>query len=83
MLHLDLYAADELMETVVAERLAEAEGHRLLRQAQAGRRGRLYRQGACLLAQVGRLLVALGRRLEQVGSAQPVSLEPAEMLGLE
>ena len=82
-MHLEFLAAQVLMEQAVAERLREAEIHLLLRQVQAGRRSWLFRQICRLLSQSGHLLVALGQRLQQYGSAQPVSLEPAELLGRE
>jgi hypothetical protein len=83
MLHPNYVVAKVLMEERVAERLHEAETYRLLRQIRARRSSWLFRQGCWLLAQSGHLLVTLGQRLQQYDSAQPVSLEPAEVLGRE
>ncbi len=74
MLYPDLVAAEVLMERVVAERLREAENYRLLCEIRASRRNWLFRQCCWLLVGFGRLLVALGQRLQQYGSARPVSL---------
>lgn len=83
MLHPDFAVAEMVMEKAVAERLHEAETYRLLRQTKARRSSWLFRQGCWLLSRFGHLLVTLGQRLQQYGSAQPASLEPAEVLGRE
>jgi hypothetical protein len=83
MLHIDPVIAEILMEGAVAERLHEAEVYRLLRQTKARRSSWWFRQSCWLLSRFGHLLVALGRRLQQYGSAQPVSLEPAGRLRSE
>ena len=71
------YAVKSLMDTMVEERLREAEARRLLRLAGLGRRGWLLRQGRRLLYQVGRVLVILGQRLQQWDASRSASLESA------
>jgi hypothetical protein len=66
-----------LMDIKVEETLREAETRRSVRQASIDRRGWLLRQGCWLLCQVGRMLVNLGRRLQQYDASPPVSLESA------
>ena len=83
MMHGNPLFAELLMERVVAERLHRAEIMRLVRQIKAERPGWLFRSSRRLLSRLGHLLVALGRRLQQSASAQPVSLEPAEVQGRE
>jgi len=57
----------QMVDMRLEEELCQAETRRLLREAGIDRRGWLARPGCWLLCQVGRLLVALGRRLEQYG----------------
>ena len=57
----------QMVDMRLEEELRQAETRRLLREAGIDRRGWLARPGCWLLCQVGRLLVALGRRLEQYG----------------
>ena len=66
-----------MMDMKVEETLREAETRRMLRQSGIDRRGWLLRQGCWLLCGVGRLLVILGRRLQQYEASQSVSLESA------
>ena len=70
-----------MMDMKVEETLREAETRRLLRQASIDRHGWLFRQGCWLLCQAGRLLVILGRRLQEYGTSQSVSLETAKVSG--
>ena len=58
-----------VMEERMRDRLHQAEAHRLLREAGIDQWGWLARQGCRVLGQLGRLLVALGRRLERYGVA--------------
>jgi hypothetical protein len=83
MLQPDFAVVEMLMREEVRERLHEVEIYRLLRQTKATRSRWLLQQSCWLLSQFGHLLVALGLRLQQYGSAQPVSPEPAEVLGRE
>lgn len=83
MLYRNFVFAETLTREKIAERLHQAEIHRLLHQAKPRRPSWLHRQRCWLLCQLGHLLVTLGRRLQQYSSAQPASLEPAEMLGRE
>jgi hypothetical protein len=74
-MYIDYRMAKALTDLRVEEMRREAEMHRLIRQAR-GRRAGWGTQPICwLLGQLGRLLVALGRRLQQVATAQPLSLE--------
>jgi hypothetical protein len=63
-----------VMDLRVADALQDAESRALLRQATIQPRTWLPQQGCWLLCQLGHLLVALGRRLEQYGGLQPLSL---------
>jgi hypothetical protein len=71
-----LYVHPDLQKRVEDRRRQEAmrvaETWRLLRQARAQRPARLSRPGCWLLCQLGHLLVRWGRRLQEVGSPQPV-----------
>jgi hypothetical protein len=64
------YLAERIMEMRVAEALRQAEIRRLLHAAGVDTRGWASRQACWLLARLGRLLVALGHRLQQYGSPQ-------------
>ena len=74
-MYIDYRMAEALIDLRVEEMRREAETRRLIRQAR-GRRPGWGAQPICwLLGHLGRLLVALGRRLQQVGAAQPLALE--------
>jgi len=68
------FFAQRLMEMRVEEALRAAELHRLLREAGIQRQGWLSRPGCWLLYQLGRLLVALGQRLQKRFQVPPLSL---------
>jgi hypothetical protein len=65
MLHPNYVVTGMLVEALVAERQRDATKYRLQRPMKARRR-------SWLLSRIGHLLVRLGRRLQQSGSAQPV-----------
>ncbi|MGC9333865.1 MAG: hypothetical protein ACP5JJ_06950 [Anaerolineae bacterium] len=65
MMQTNSYEAEVIMRMSVEERLREAEAGRLARQAQGGRPGWLIRQGLGFLYRLGRMLIALGQRLQQ------------------
>jgi hypothetical protein len=67
--------AKALTDLRVEERLREAEMRRLVRQARGRRQGWGTQPICWLLGHLGRLLVALGRRLQQVSAAQSLSFE--------
>jgi len=74
-----LYINDYLAKKIAAMRVEEArrrlEVRCLLREAGIDRRGWVSRQSSWALCQLGRLLVALGRRLERYGLPPAMSLE--------
>lgn len=69
------FFAQRLIELRVEEALRAAERNRLLREAGIQRQGWLSRQGCWLLCQLGRLLVALGQRLQKRFQVPPLSLK--------
>jgi hypothetical protein len=71
----DPFTAQLLMEMRVEERLRRAEIDRQVREAGVRRRGWLSRQGCWLLCQVGRLLVAVGARLQERYQVPSLSLK--------
>jgi hypothetical protein len=83
MMYRDFVFAEMLTKDRIAKRLHQAEIHRSLCQMKARRPSWVHRQRCWVLCQLGQLLVTLGQRLQRYSTAQPVSLEPAEMLGRE
>jgi hypothetical protein len=77
MLHAYDHTTRLMVDRMVEERLEQAERLRMVRQAGAGGHAWVLRLGCWLLSRVGRLLVIIGRRLEQYGAPRPVSLESA------
>jgi hypothetical protein len=75
MSYRDVYIAERSMERHAEEAARHSEFRRMLREANIERRGWLSRQGCWLLCQIGRLLVAVGHRLEQSGMPQPLPVE--------
>lgn len=78
MIHGDLYCAEKTMHRRLQDERHNFEALRLSRKARlAGAlpQGWMARQGCWLLCQMGRLLVAMGLRLEQYGLTQTLSLE--------
>lgn len=71
----ELYVAESMMFQRVEERLGEARSRALVRQLSAGQRGVLSRSGCRLLCQLGRLPVALGRRMERYALRQVPAFE--------
>lgn len=67
MSHFEFRQAEALNEMRIREAQRWAESCRLLRQADLAQTGWLTRQRCWLFCQLGRWLVALGRRLEQYG----------------
>jgi hypothetical protein len=81
MFHGDLFCAEKTMHRRLSDERQHFEALRLRQQArrlahQAGtlQRGWMSRQGCWLLCRLGRLLVALGQRLEQYSVSQPLTL---------
>lgn len=70
----DFYSNERLMQLRVAEERSQARARGLHRTESPSRRW-LPRQGCWLLCQMGRMLVMLGRRLEQYGLPPSVVLE--------
>ena len=78
MFHGDLYCAEKTMH----QRLQDERKHfgalrqrRKARLSGALQQGWVARQGCSLLCQMGRLLVAMGLRMERYGLAQTLSLK--------
>lgn len=65
MIYPDPFFTQLLVEVRVEECLRTAEVNRQVREAGVQRRGWLGRQGCWLMCQVGRLLVAVGTRLQE------------------
>ena len=74
----DLYVSESMMFQRVEERVSEARSRALVRRLSAGQRGSLSRSIYRLLCQLGRLLVAMGRRVERYALRQL----PAPTVGL-
>jgi hypothetical protein len=74
-LNVNHYLAVRLADMRAEEALHRAEIRRLIREAGIVDRGWWSRQRCWLLCQLGRLLVAVGRRLKQYGAAGALSLE--------
>ena len=70
----DLYVAESLMFERVEERVAQARSRALLHQLSA-RQSALSRSSCRLLCQLGRLLVALGQRMERYALRQVPAFE--------
>ena len=66
----DLYVIESTMFQRVEERVSEARSRALVRRLSAGRQGVLSRSGCRLLCRLGRLFVALGRRMERYALRQ-------------
>jgi hypothetical protein len=75
MSYFEFQQAEALKEMRVIEAQRWAESCRLLRQADLVRPSRLTRLCCWLLSQLGRSLVAMGRRLEQYGLPPASALE--------
>jgi hypothetical protein len=75
MLYVDDYLAKHIADMRVEEALRRLETRHLLIQAGIDPRGWVSRQSRRVLCHLGRLLVALGRRLEGYGLPSTVSLE--------
>lgn len=71
----DLYVAESIMFQRAEERVSQARSRALVRRLGAGRQGGLSRSGCRLLCQLGRLLVALGRRMERYALRQLPAFE--------
>ena len=71
----ELYVAESMMFQRVEERLGEARSRALVRQLSAGQQGVLSRSGCRLLCQLGRFMVALGRRMERYALRQLPAFE--------
>lgn len=69
------YLAQQMMKVHTEEVLRRAEIRRLLREAGIDQRGWLSRQVHWLSCQLGRLLVALGQRLQRIESPQTLCPE--------
>jgi len=71
------FLSEDLMRRLMEERsrqiLLEIEQREMLRQAQVDKGGGSYHSLCALLRGVGRLLVAIGRRLERYGRVGPAS----------
>lgn len=67
--------AQQIVKAHIEDRMRRLETHRLLCQAGIDDRGWLSRRGSWVLCQLGRLLVALGRRLQQCDLPQALPLE--------
>jgi hypothetical protein len=76
MLHLDPVLARAAMDLRLAESLHQAEAHRLVRQAHCQRP--TWYTLTRILTRLGRVLILVGQRLQQTGSAPPAALEPRE-----
>lgn len=74
MFSADYFLAKALMELKVKEALRAAEHRHLLQEAGHSRRSWLSRCGSGLLGRLGDALVVLGRRLQQCGTTQSLSL---------
>jgi len=66
----DLYVAESMMFQRAEERVGEAESRALVRQLSAGQQGAMSRSGCRLLCQLGRLLEALGQRMQRYALRQ-------------
>ncbi len=71
----DLYVSESMMFQRVEERVSEARSRALVRRLSAGQRGSLSRSSCRLLCQLGRLLVAMGRRMERYALRQLPAFE--------
>lgn len=72
MSYRDVYIAERTMVLRASEAPRLAARQRLLREAGLARQGWFFRQRCRLLCQLGRLMIAAGRRLEQGGLPQPL-----------
>ena len=66
----DLYVAESTMFQRVEERAGEARSRALVRRLNAGQQGVLSRSGCRLVCQLGRLLEALGQRMQRYALRQ-------------
>lgn len=69
------YDVKRIADVRAEEALRRMHHRRLVRQATMNQRGWLMRQVAPLLRRSGRLLVAAGRRLQDIGSPQKSPIE--------
>jgi hypothetical protein len=70
----DFYTNERMMQLHVKEERSQAKA-RGMHRTESLSRSWLPRQGCWILCQMGRMLVMLGRRLEQYGLPQSVVLE--------
>ncbi|MGD8997442.1 MAG: hypothetical protein PVH80_04990 [Anaerolineae bacterium] len=75
MFPVNLYEIKAIGDMRAEEAVRRAQHQRLLREMAKNERGWLTRQIALLLRWAGYLLVAAGRRLQQIGSAQNAPIE--------
>jgi len=74
MFLLDDDLAQRIVTAQIEDRMRRLETRRLLREAGIDSRGWLSRRGSWVLCQLGCLLVALGRRLQQCDLPQALPL---------
>jgi hypothetical protein len=75
----EFFLAEQLMYARAVEMQHQEATRRLLCEAESVQRGRLSRQSRWLLCQLGCMLVALGRRLQQQGGLRGPTLKSAEV----
>jgi hypothetical protein len=78
-----LWYADLIVESRAREAERQAEINNMLRQAGSLRQGWFSRQAHQLMRFLGRFLVALGQRLKQYQSPQPIPLQGETCCTLE
>jgi hypothetical protein len=74
MFHEDLYSAERKMQMRVAEELRQAEGRRLARLARPDVEECTAGRVRELLGRLGGLMVAAGRKIEELASSRSVPL---------
>lgn len=75
MYDIDFNIAEPMMNMNVEEAQRRAKARRMVLQVGMLHRPWLSRQGCWLLCQMGHLLVAMGRRLEQCGLPRSLSFD--------
>jgi hypothetical protein len=75
MLPVNPYDLKRIADMRVEEAMGRMHHRRLLREVATNQRGWVPRQIVLLLRRSGRLLVAAGRRLQQIGSRQNAPIE--------
>ncbi len=81
MLPISPYDAKRIADMRVEEAMRRMRHQRLVREATANQRGWLARRIAALLGRCGSLLVAAGRRVQQIGAPPKVSVEAQAQRG--